>query len=55
MTVRRRIVGHGDDDSGLPAIVRERIRFERIGDETAVGEFADAAGRIAGDPLTPRS
>lgn len=52
MTVRRRLVVHGDDDSGLPATVREGVRFERIGDETAVGELADAAGRIAGDPLT---
>jgi hypothetical protein len=51
MTVRRRIIVHGDNDSGPPAIVLESIRLDPISDEVAIGELADAAGRIAHDPL----
>ena len=34
-----------------PAIVLERVRRQRISDTRAVGELADAAGRVARDPL----
>jgi hypothetical protein len=34
------IVVRGDDDSRPPAILLERIRFEPIGDEAAIGKLA---------------
>ena len=42
---------HRDDERRAAAIVLEGIGLDRIGDEAAVGELADAAGRIAGDAL----
>jgi len=47
---RRQISPRRDDNRGPPAILLERVRFKPIGDKPAVGELADAAGRIAAYP-----
>lgn len=42
---------HRNDHRGSLAIVLECIRLKPIGDEAAIGELANTAGRIACDPL----
>ncbi len=40
-----------DDQRRAPAVFVERFGFLAVGDQSAVGKFADAARGIAGDPL----
>src|ERR1700761_5361527 len=50
-TARRRIVVHGEDQSRAGAIVLERFGLDRVSDQRAVVELADATESIAGDAL----
>jgi len=51
LAIRRRIAAACDEKGCAAAVVFESLRAQRVGDEPTARELADAAQRIASDPL----
>ena len=49
--IRRRLAAACDDECGVGAIFFESLRRQHITDRRPVSELADAAGRVANNPL----
>src|SRR5262249_46477703 len=51
LAIRRRFPAACNNEDGADAVFFESLRAERVGDQAATREFANAAGRIASDAL----